>query len=288
LKAIYDSKYEHGSGYESPTYKIDSGYRIDFNDSTYGDSIESMNLESKEDFEFNCVLIYYRIKKGDGDWFTNLYGVLFLEEVTTSDFNTNLNNDNEIGGYIQRYPKFKNGNSWGLKLDLKIDAQPDSQMELRDNEYSDPNSGGDGMQMFTEALMQLNDCVKIFYEVKKENTDIEERLYKLENIMSGVDSVNDLRNSVNLLSSNVSILNSFEGRIESLESKLAKIETNLGYLISDIKSLTSNINPRLSILENSIKDVIVIENKVNNIKILEDKVNGLYDLIENDIEPDNN
>ena len=32
LKAIYDSKYEQDSGYSSPTYRIDSGYCIDFND----------------------------------------------------------------------------------------------------------------------------------------------------------------------------------------------------------------------------------------------------------------
>jgi hypothetical protein len=229
LKALYDSKYD--SGYESPTYKIDNGYCINFNDSLYsGGSIEKMNLNSEEDFEFNCILIYYRIKKGNGKWYTNLYGVLFLEEVSTSDYNTSVNEDDERAGYIQRYPKFKNGNSWGLKLDLKIDAQPDSQMELRDKEYNDPNGGGVGMQMFTEALMHLNDCVKLFYEVKKENTDIEERLYTLENIVSGVDTVYDLRDEVGVLRTKVEMvqpsINSIEGRIETIESKITNTASN--------------------------------------------------------------
>ena len=236
LKAIYDIPTDH-------SYKIENGYCINFSDNKYSDGIggvgiEKMNLVSEEDFEFNCVLIYYRIRKGNGDWYTNLYGVLFLEEVTTSDYNPDLNKDDERGGYIQRYPKFKKGNSWGLKLDLKIDAQPDSQMELRDKEYTDPNEGL-GMQMFTEALMQLNDCAKLFYEVKKENTDIEERLYKLENLMSGVDSVYELRDEIGLLRTKLEMVqptvNSLEGRMEDIESRITKLETNLGYLISKLK-----------------------------------------------------
>jgi hypothetical protein len=226
LNALYDSKYELQSGYDKPIYRIDNAYCIDFNDSRYIGGIEGMNLKSEDDFEFNCVLIYYRIRRGDGSWITNLYGVLFLEEVTISDYNVNLNEDDERAGYIQRYPKFKNGNSWGLKLDLKIDAQPDSQLELRDKYYIDPN-GGEGMQMFTEALMQLNDCAKLFYDVKKENTDIEERLYKLENMVSGIDTIYELRDEVGTLRTQVEMfkptLTSIEGRMISVESRIEKL-----------------------------------------------------------------
>ena len=231
LKAIYDSA-------AGRNYKIENGYCINFSDNKYDGGIDGMNMNSKEDFEFNCVLIYYRIKK-HGEWFTNLYGVLFLEEVATSDYNINLNDDDEIGGYIQRYPKFKKGNSWGLKLDLKIDAQPDSQLVLRDKEYTDPNEGA-GMQMFAEAMVHLNDCAKLFYEVKKENTDIEERLYKLENMVSGIDSVYDLMNEIDIIRARVEqfepAINSLEGRMDDAESRISKLETNLGHLIVDIEN----------------------------------------------------
>ena len=239
LTAIYDFSSDSDSDQSSHVYNIDNGYCINFNDEKYNGGINGMNLSSDEDFEFNCILIYYRIRKGDGNWFTNLYGVLFLEEVSTIDFNTTLNEDDELGGYIQRYPKFKNGNSWGLKLDLKIDTQPDSQMELRDRLYDDPNEGGYGMQMFTEALIQLNECSKLFYEVKKENTDIEERLYTLENMVSGIDNVYDLSNSVGELRTRIEMfqpnITSLEGRIDSIEERITKLETNLGLLIKDIK-----------------------------------------------------
>ena len=277
LKALYDSKCEIANddwGYKDPIYKIDNGYCINFNDSIYsGGSIEKMNLNSEEDFEFNCILIYYRIRKGNGKWYTNLYGVLFLEEVTTSDYNTDSNVDDERAGYIQRYPKFKNGNSWGLKLDLKIDAQPDSQMELRDKEYDDPNGGGVGMQMFTEALMHLNDCVRLFYEVKKENTDIEERLYTLENIVSGVDTVYDLRDEVGVLRTRVEMfqptLNSIEGRIGDIDSRITKLETNLGYLIEDVRKMIDgndeNFGYRVARVESILDDITAISSDSDDI-----------------------
>ena len=246
LRAIYDNLNNGGDSDSDKmenlhSYKVETGYCINFNDDKYGvNGIEGMNLNSNEDFEFNCVLIYYRIRKGNGEWVTNLYGVLFLEEITVSDYNINSDDEGDIMGYIQRYPKFKKGNSWGLKLDLKIDAQPDSQLKLRDNEYVDPNEGGAGMQMFVEALMQLNECSKLFYEVKKENTDIEERLYTLENIMSGVDSVYELRDIVGVLRTRVEMMqpsiDTLSGRMEDMEKRISKLESNLGNLISLITS----------------------------------------------------
>ena len=275
LLAIYDDQENH-------SYKIDSGYCLNFNDNIYG-GIEEMNLHSEDDFEFNCILIYYKIRKSGGKWVTNLYGVLFLEEVSTSDFNTNLNNEDENGGYIQRYPKFKNGNSWGLKLDLKIDAQPDSQLELRDYLYDDPNGGGVGMQMFTDALVQLNDCVKLFYDVKKENTDIEERLYKLENMVSGIDTVYELRDEVGVLRTKVEMLQPtlslLEGRLDDAEIKISNLETNLGYLISDIKKFENRIENRMNNIESDAKERFgVVENQIDSV---ENGVSEVKDMIDN-------
>lgn len=262
LSAIYDS-------YEGHSYTIENGYCIDFNDSRYSGGIEGMNANSTEDFEFNCVLIYYRIRRGNGEWFTNLYGVLFLEEVTISDYNVNLNDEDERGGYIQRYPKFKKGNSWGLKLDLKIDAQPDSQLELRDREYTDTKDMV-GMQMFSEVLVQLNDCTKIFYEVRSANVAIEDRLYKLESIVSGADSMYELSENVSTLRTQVEMfqptLNSLSGEYESLDGRASKLESNLGYLIRDFKEMKNSTDERIRGLES----------KISN---LEESLNSLMELL---------
>jgi peptidoglycan hydrolase CwlO-like protein len=91
--------------------------------------------------------------------------------------------------------------------------------------------------MFAEALVQLNECAKLFYDVKKENTDIEERLYKLENIVSGVDTMYDLIKDVSVLRNKIEMvqpsLNKLEGKIDDIENKIVKLETNIGYLIRD-------------------------------------------------------
>jgi uncharacterized protein YoxC len=93
--------------------------------------------------------------------------------------------------------------------------------------------------------MNLNDCTKIFYEVKKENTDIEEKIYRLENIVSGIDAVYDLNNNVSVLRTMVEMLqpsiDSLSGRIDSIESRVTKLETNLGYLIGDFKNLYDGV-----------------------------------------------
>ena len=261
IYAIYDKASEALESDElDHSYKIDNAYCINFNDNIYsGGSIEEMNLNSEEDFEFNCVLIYYRIRRGNGEWYTNLYGVLFLEEVVTSDYNVNLNEDDERAGYIQRYPKFKKGNSWGLKLDLKIDAQPDSQLMLRDKEYTDPNDAI-AMQLFTDALVQLNDCTNLFYEVKKENTDIEERLYKLENMVSGVDTVYNLRDEVSVLKSQISMfqptLDSLGNKMNEVENRMTKLESNLGYLIGEIQNTNRDIYSRISEIKSNLDNLI--------------------------------
>lgn len=265
LRAIYDTEYDVDTGYASPIYRINSGYCINFSDNLYTGGIEGMNSNSEEDFEFNCVLIYYRIRKGNGEWQTNLYGVLFLEEVTISDYNLNLNKEDERAGYIQRYPKFKKGNSWGLKLDLKIDAQPDSQLELRDREYSDPNSGG-GMQLFAETLVQLSACTKMFNEIKTKNVNIEDRVYKLENIISGVDAIYELSDAVGVLRTEVEMfqptLNRLDGEYDDLDRRMSKIETNLGYLIRDVKESRLSTSDRINELESRIKR---IEDNLNNL-----------------------
>ena len=72
------------------------------------------------------------------------------------------------------------------------------------------------------------------------NTDIEERLYTLENMVSGIDTVYNLRDEVGALRTRMEMIqptvNSLEGRLEDIESRITKLENNLGRLISDIKS----------------------------------------------------
>ena len=96
--AIYDNNNDNA-------YLGDLGYCIDFDNYDY----QNPNENSIYDFEFNCILLYYDFTDLVQEKVaTNLYGVIFLEEI--KDLlapETGGDNTNEIYevGYIQRYPK---------------------------------------------------------------------------------------------------------------------------------------------------------------------------------------
>lgn len=180
-------------------YVGDEGHTIDFRDSVYdgGYGINNMNAKSLENFEFNAVLIYYDIYErtntnGVKKIATNLYGILFLEEIT------NYNNANL---YIQRYPKVKetvygNGNSYALKLDLKVDTIGDANCSY--GKVEDPNSAT-SMTMYVKSLDQLQRCIDFFYTQKNEIVKLSERIATLENMIMGIDSVSSLKEDIKRL-----------------------------------------------------------------------------------------
>lgn len=188
------------------SYIGDVGHTIDFRDSSYenGSGISTMNGNSSEDFEFNAVLIYYDFLKKTEDPVvkksaTNLYGILFLDNVT------DLNDIKSVGpkklGYIQRYPKKKetlygSGNSFSLKVDLKIDTIPDTNTEVV--KYTDSNSAA-SMTLYEKAMTQLQKCVDYFYTQKNEIVELRNRVSELETVLSGIDRISDLRGEIDRL-----------------------------------------------------------------------------------------
>lgn len=198
--AIFDDD-ENGN-----IYTGDSGHTIDFRDSSYenGSGISTMNENSSDDFEFNAVLIYYDfLKKTENTdvkkYVTNLYGILFLDNVT--DLSDIKSTDSKKLGYIQRYPKKKetiygNGNSFSLKVDLKIDTIPDTNTEVMT--YTDPNSVV-SMDLYEKAMTQLQKCVDYFYTQKNEIVELRNRVSELETVLSGIDRISDLRGEIDRL-----------------------------------------------------------------------------------------
>lgn len=199
--------YDVDSG--SNCYRGDVGHTIDFRDSSYagGDGISTMNGNSLEDFEFNAVLIYYDLYEKTSTpnvrrVASNLYGILFLEEVKPEALGGNMK------GYIQRYPKKKetvygNGNSYALKLDFKVDT-------IGDTTYPDPinstiNENEEirdhvvAMTLYIRALEQLQNCIDFFFTQKNELVKLSERISTLENTVMGIDTVASLKQDINRL-----------------------------------------------------------------------------------------
>ena len=205
-------------------YTGDMGHTIDFRDSVYagGEGINNMNAMSTTDFEFNAILIYYDLtektnKPNVKRTSTNLYGILFLDNVT--DATSGVADDNRQG-FLQRYPKKKetvygNGNSYGLKLDLKIDTIGDAEnanpyytvaVPVTVSTYGEDTDFGDwsrerivAMMHYTKALTQLQKCIDFFFTQKNEIIKLSERIATLENMLLGIDSINHMKEDIKQL-----------------------------------------------------------------------------------------
>lgn len=198
-----------GNGYQQYVRtKLDS-VGIDFDPNSYKQIIDDPSISTIEefnstpiaaDFEFNCVLIYYDVYDPaiPADSATNLYGVLFLDDVQTSG----------SGIYsIPTFQKYKpnivtklNGNSYGLKLNIKFDVDVDQTgVEQAINDYS-PFS----LTMFMDAMNVLQDASSTLNNTATTYASLEERVSNIENL---------------LLSSNTSIV--LNNRIDNLEASYA-------------------------------------------------------------------
>lgn len=191
-------------------YTGDVGHTIDFRDSSYdgGAGISNMNAKSLEDFQFNAVLIYYDILEKTSDpnvkrTATNLYGILFLDNVT--DNPSGVVSDNTPQGHIQKYPKKKetvygNGNSYGLKIDLKIDTIGDSNtnyIEVPDKNYQKDKVVS--FMLYNSALEQLQKCIDLFYTQKNDIVKLRDRVSTLENVTMNIDSIAIIKKDIERL-----------------------------------------------------------------------------------------
>ena len=234
----YPSDFGDPAGFSGTAYrrsKLD-GISIDFDANSYYDiandselsTIQGYNSTSKStNFEFNAVLVYYDFYdvSAPADKSTNLYGILFLDNVTpTVD-----------GGYIQRLPKYKpnnitklNGNSYGLKINVKFDASVTTVgVDTLINEYNTFSMG-----LFVDASTQLQQAASIFTEQQSEFFDLIDRIESLENRMFTFDSVS-------LLNARMS---SLENQLQNAQLAFADSTTLLDLIARNSDNIQSIVN----------------------------------------------
>lgn len=177
---------------------------IDFDAESYNEIMTNASINTIQDFnnstlsstfEFNTVLLYYDIVDiSSGKKTSNLYGVLFLSDVVTSD-------QPNIPDYFQRFPKYKpvegayNGNSYGFKINLRIDLEPNKQgIHSLINEYNTFS-----MALFSDAIAKMQNCVDTFIKLKDTTTKLGEKVSELETMMANVANYNKMQESINEL-----------------------------------------------------------------------------------------
>ena len=266
IKPIYDIDANN-------SYTADAGYCIDFRPNVYGDfeTLTNVNNASTDNFEFNCVLIYYTITdKDSGQSAINLYGVLFLEEISdikVDDIQDYIDTLSYEQGYIQRYPKIKgdgsgNGNSFALKVDLKVDTLPDTTMTSKG--YCDPNTAV-SMSMYMDALAEMQKCVSIFNQQQDEILRLQNRVEYLENQLSLLNEIPNLESKITNLSEAIVHSEQVVGLVnwdDIDEENLAEVVNRLKYAIDFGGVVIDGINIKDLLLDNSRNIQSVINGKL--------------------------
>lgn len=173
----------------SQTYvrtKLDS-FGIDFDPNSYEQILSDPSISTLEqfnatsnatDFEFNCVLIYYDVYDPaiPTDSATNLYGVLFLDDV--QDLGDSTYGIPTLQKYKPNIVTKLNGNSYGFKINLKFDVDIDQTgVEQAINDYS-PFS----LSMFMDAMNVLQDASSTLNNSAALYVGLQDRVSALENL----------------------------------------------------------------------------------------------------------
>jgi hypothetical protein len=266
--------------YNSLTYartKLDS-IGIDFDTNSYYDIVNNPSISTfseynstadAENFEFNAVLIYYDVydPANPTDSATNLYGVLFLDDVVTSGGDT----------YIPRLTKNKpnivtklNGNSYGFKINLKFDVDVDQTgVEQAINDYS-PFS----LSMFMDAVNVLQDASSTLNNGASQFISLDNRVTSLENLVLTTESVTDLSQRVDFLESTIAANQSLFNNTQAIVGLINQnYELIRAIINNDVPSIEISYNldvikQGLGILVNrDIQNQVTISNNTQNYTI---------------------
>jgi len=217
------------------------GITIDWNADDYYDiavdpeisTIQEYNSSYKaKNFSFNAILVYYDLYdvSNPDDRATNLYGVIFIDNVT----------DTASTSYIQRFEKFKpnlvtglNGNSYGLKLNLNFDTSVDnSTIESIINDYSQFS-----MDLFIDTSVQLQEATRILLQSQNSLIDVNNRVNELETMIFSQEDVNELKDR----------MTSLEAQVNNAQLALSNSNSIIDLIASTSDTITQIVNGTIPI-----------------------------------------
>jgi hypothetical protein len=203
--------YQKSIGLTTITYKRSrlDGIMLDFDPDNYKPITDDPSISTIQEFnstgmaapfEFNVVLVYYDVYESDNteNKATNLYGVLFLEDVEQIG--------TEYG--IPRFKKFKpdpvtklNGNSFGFKINVKFDTSIDNVgTEKAINNYNNFS-----MELFMDTMNILQDATKNINDQTYEIIEMKKMIMDLEDRILNMDDINEITARLSFLEKNIEI-----------------------------------------------------------------------------------
>jgi hypothetical protein len=216
------------------------GICIDFDTSNYVPISTNPSIKSFSDFngipetvsfQFNTILVYYTVEDiSTGDTETNLFGVLFLDDVQDTL---------SSGSYIPRLQKYKpnrttglNGNAYGFKVNVKFDiSSGEASIVTAVNEYA-PFS----LYVFLDALNRLKDASDMMVNNQFKTIELSQRIEQLESLITGGTEIEEI------LAEIASIQTQLEAAglmLENSESLSTLIDRNYQEILNIYQNYTS-------------------------------------------------
>jgi hypothetical protein len=243
-----------------------NSYKPIVDDPTISLLSEFNTVDAASDFSFNAALVYYDTYSASNpaNNATNLYGILVLDDYV---------NQGAGDAYLKRFDKFKpnkvtrlNGNSYGLKLNLKFDTSVDNAaIETIINDYNTFS-----MDLFIDASTRMQEAANMFLEQEQKIVEIRSRLTQLEQYYFSQDDLDQIAQRVSSLES---ALNNAKLAFSSSTSLLDLINQNadnINQILSGALSVNLTYNTDVLkngdgiILDKSVPNQIKVNNRVQN------------------------
>lgn len=228
------------------------GVQIDFDPASYKaiqnyvgiSTIEEWNgTPTTKSFDFNAVLVYYDVYDPNNpmDSETNLYGILFLNDPEPVSTNA---------AKLPNFKKFKpdpitklNGNSYGLKINLKFDTDVESTgVEQAINDYSSFS-----LSIFMDAATVLQDAAKNLNDRTLQIANMQQEINYLKDLIINSDDSTEIKSRLDVIEAS---LQSNQALFENTQDILILIERNTDTINNILQNQTSvNLSYNLDLLK---------------------------------------
>ena len=237
-------------------------------------TIEEFNSTSAaQDFEFNAVLIYYDVYDPaiPADSATNLYGVLFLDDV--QDQGASIYGIPTLQKYKPNIVTKLNGNSYGFKINLKFDVDIDQTgVEQAINDYS-PFS----LSMFMDSMNVLQDASATLNNTASIYATLEQRVNSLENLAFTSNTAFNLDRRINNIESSLAANQAIFNNTQAIMGLINQNYELIRALINGETSVEISYNLNLVkqgpgiIVDRSVPNELIIANDNQDYNIGEDE-----------------
>lgn len=201
------------------------------------DSIHELNINSNHtQFDFNTILLYYDITDSNGNVSTNLYSVIFIDNMihTLTD-----------GSYIPAFTKNKfdnvtklNGNSFGIKLNTKLGSVNSNEVVTVQviNDYETYS-----LSLYTDALSEMRYLGQQFFDSHQKVLELRNKFEVLSNTYVSKNEYQTLLTKMNVLTESFTNANMIVSDLQSVFDSIDNLSKTIDDMLNSNTPLELNI-----------------------------------------------